>query len=223
MNGPTLRIGLFGGSFDPVHTGHLLLARDAVEELGLDRLLLVPAGINPHRLDAGPRAPGAARLAMLRAAIEGEPRLEADPLELERPGPSYSIDTVETLQSRWPDAEIFLVLGEDNLPKLPEWHRFGELCQKVRFVCFGRRFEGELPPGLPPVHRLARRVDISSTEIRTRIAKRLPIRYLVPEAVHRFIVQHGLYLEKENPNEAQNENRTGSPSVPAPDTEKPLG
>jgi nicotinate-nucleotide adenylyltransferase len=189
----TLRLGLFGGSFDPVHTGHLLMARDAVEELSLDRLLLVPAAVNPHRLDAGPRVAGADRLAMLRAATADEPRLEVDALELERSGPSYSIDTVETLQARWPGAEIFLLLGEDNLPKLPEWHRYADLCHKVRFVCFGRRFEGALPPDLPPMHRLARRVDISSTEIRTRIAKRLPIRYLVPDAVYRFIVEHGLY------------------------------
>ncbi len=194
MSKPPPRIGLFGGSFDPVHVGHLLMARDALEELALDRLLLVPAGVNPHRLDAAPRAPAWARLEMLRAAVADDPALEVDPLELEREGPSYSIDTVETLQSRWPGSEIFLLLGEDNLPKLPAWHRFDELCHRVHFVCFGRRFEGALPGNLPPLHRLARRIDISSTEVRARIAERLPIRYLVPEAVHRLIYTHGLYL-----------------------------
>lgn len=194
MNKPPPRIGLFGGSFDPVHIGHLVMARDALEELRLDRLLLVPAGVNPHRQDAAPRASGVIRLEMLRAAVADDPALEVDPLELERNGPSFSIDTVEVLQSRWPGSEIFLLLGEDNLPKLPTWHRYEALCHRVRFVCFGRRFEGTLPGNLPPLHRLARRVDISSTEIRARIAKGLPIRYLVPEAVHRIILTHGLYL-----------------------------
>lgn len=194
MSKPPLRIGLFGGSFDPVHLGHLLMARDALEELTLDRLLFVPAGVNPHRRDAAPRAPGWARLEMLRAAVADDPALEVDPLELERGGPSYSIDTVEALQDRWPGSRIFLLLGEDNLPKLPTWHRYKDLCDRVHFVCFGRRFEGTLPGSLPPLHRLVRRVDISSTEIRARIANRLPIRYLVPEAVHRLILTHGLYL-----------------------------
>jgi nicotinate-nucleotide adenylyltransferase len=199
MNTPAPRLGIFGGSFDPVHLGHLLLARDAVEELGLERLILIPAAVNPHRMDAAPRAPGWARWEMLRLATLGESSLEVDPLELEREGPSYSIDTVEALQRRWPGREFFLLIGEDNLAKLPAWHRFAELGARVRFVCFGRRFEGNPPSELPPLHRLQRRVDISSTEIRARIAKRLPIRYLVPEAVRHFIETHGLYLPHDTP------------------------
>lgn len=204
MESPILRIGLFGGSFDPVHTGHLILARDALEQLRLDRVLLVPAAINPHRLDAGPRAPAAARLAMLRAATEAEPGMEVDAQEIEREGPSYTIDTVEALRQRWPHCRLFLILGEDNLPKLPAWHRFEDLCNCVEFVCFGRRLQAPPPPGLPPLHRLERRLDLSSTEIRARIAKRLPIRYLVPEPVRLFIASHGLYTPPASPSAPPN-------------------
>ncbi len=199
MNPPRPRIGLFGGSFDPVHIGHLLMARDALEQLHLERLIFVPASVNPHRTHATPRAPASARLEMVRLAISDEPRFEADSLELDREGPSYSIDTVECLQRRWPASEIFLLIGEDNLQKLSTWHRYDQLCQKVRFVCFGRTHPGGPPDTLPPIHRLQRRIDISSTEIRVRIAKQLPIRYLVPEPVCRFIDTHGLYLQTETP------------------------
>ncbi|MEI6873306.1 MAG: nicotinate (nicotinamide) nucleotide adenylyltransferase [Verrucomicrobiota bacterium] len=191
-----MRIAIFGGSFDPVHHGHLLLARDAVEQLHLDKLVFVPAGINPHKLQNAPKAEGRLRLEMLRAAISGEAgcaAFDVDALELERLGPSYTSDTVEAFEARWPDAKIFLLLGEDNLVNLHTWHRVEWLRERVELVCFGR--ETIVPESVTPekhIH-LQRRIDISSTEIRLRIAAGRSIGYLVPEAVRTLIQRHALY------------------------------
>ena len=190
-----MRVALFGGSFDPVHHGHLLIAQDAVEQLGLDRLVFLPAGINPHKLQQAPVASPGQRLRMLEAAIAGVARLECDPLELERSGPSYTVDTVETYKSRWPQARLFLLLGEDNLAKLHTWHRIERLRELVEFVYFVRAL-GAGAASSPQDHlRLERRIDISSTEIRQRIARGLPIHYLVPESVRALIQSNALYQQ----------------------------
>ena len=196
------RIGLFGGSFDPVHHGHLLLAQDAVEQLRLDRLFFIPAAINPHKLDAAPQASPRLRLEMLREATRMQPLFSIDTLELEREGPSFTIDTVDAFRSRFAGARIFLLLGEDNLPKLHSWHQFERLRQLVSFVSFGRRAhapEAAAPAVAPDkdlrLERLVRKIDISSTEIRARVAKGLPIQYLVPESVRLLIQSHALYIQ----------------------------
>ena len=196
------RIGLFGGSFDPVHHGHLLLAQDALEQLRLDRLFFIPAAINPHKLDAAPQASPRLRLEMLREATRMQPLFSIDTLELEREGPSFTIDTVNAFRSRFAGAQIFLLLGEDNLPKLHSWHQFERLRQLVSFVSFGRRAhapEAAAPAAAPDkdlrLERLVRKIDISSTEIRARVAKGLPIQYLVPESVRLLIQSHALYIQ----------------------------
>jgi nicotinate-nucleotide adenylyltransferase len=190
-----MRIALFGGSFDPVHHGHLLLAQDAVEQLGLDRLVFIPAGVNPHKLQYAPAASALQRLHMLEAATAGVEHFYCDPLELERDGPSYTVDTVEAYKARWPRARLFLLLGEDNLAKLHTWHRIERLREWVEFVCFGRALEKDAP-ACPQEHlRLERRIDISSTEIRQRIARGLPIHYLVPESVRALIQSNALYQQ----------------------------
>ena len=188
-----MRIALFGGSFDPVHHGHLLLAQDAVEQLQLDRLVFVPAGVNPHKLQGAPRAGGRERLELLRAAISGVSAFEVDALELEREGPSYTADTVEAFLARWPGAKIFLLLGEDNLINLHTWHRVEWLRESVEFVCFGRQTPTQESVAAEKCIRLERRVDISSTEVRLRIAAGQSIRYLVPEAVRALIHHHVFY------------------------------
>lgn len=188
-----MRIALFGGSFDPVHHGHLLLAQDALEQLQLDRVIFIPAGVNPHKLHAAPKAEPLHRLRMLQAAVAGEDRLEVDPVELQREGPSYTVDTAEAMQERWPEARLFMLLGEDNLQKLHTWHRIERLNQLVEFVCFGRSTEEPGPQKTAAMLHLSRRVDISSTEIRQRIAAGLSIRYLVPESVRAFIYAHAIY------------------------------
>ncbi len=192
----TSSIGIYGGTFDPVHHGHLILARDAVELLGLDRLLFVPAAISPHKLAASPDADGAHRLAMLRAAIAGEERFAVDPCELERPGPSYTVDTLLDLRRRLPPGTaLFYLIGEDNVPKLDTWHRAAELRALATFVVF-RRTDRPAPghaaaaAGFPV---LERRVDLSATEIRNRVAAGRSIRYFIPESVAAIIDRERLY------------------------------
>ena len=184
------KIGVFGGTFDPIHHGHLILARDAVETLQIDRVIFIPAAISPHKLDREPTSP-AIRLEMLRAAIEGEPAFSADAMELERPSPSYAVDSVEALRQRHPGAEFFFLIGEDNVARLPTWHRFPELSKIAQFVVLDRS-------GLNTAHpypAVRRHLDISATDIRKRVASGQSIRYLVPPAVEKIIRERQLYLE----------------------------
>ena len=183
-----MRIGIYGGTFNPVHHGHLILARQALEEFKLDRLIFVPAAESPFKIQ-NHTAPADDRLAMLQSAIAGEDRFAVDPLEIERGGVSYSIDTVKIFRSRDPKAELFFLVGEDNADRLTEWHRFEELKKLVCFVVLSRS-EGFESSEYPVVQR---RIEISSTEIRNRVAKQESITYLVPESVKHYIEQHQLY------------------------------
>lgn len=183
-----MRIGIYGGTFDPVHHGHLILACQALEEFKLDRLVFVPAAESPFKIH-NHTAPATDRLAMLQLAIKGEDRFEVDPVEIERGGVSYSIDTVKMFRSRDPEAELFFLVGEDNAYRLTEWHRFEELKKMVGFVVLSRS-EDFQSPEYPVVQR---RIEISSTEIRNRVANGESITYLVPESVKRYIEQHQLY------------------------------
>jgi nicotinate-nucleotide adenylyltransferase len=182
-----MKIGLYGGTFDPIHHGHLIVARDAVEQLGLDWLLFIPNSISPHK-DRHP-APPAVRLQMVEAAIAREPRFRVDASELERGGISFTIDTIVEMKTRHPDAELYYLIGEDNVPELPTWRRIDELTHLVQFVVLSRGAPEEVHPWL----KVGRRIDISATDIRARIAKGLPVRYLVPEAVENIIEAHQLY------------------------------
>ena len=185
------KIAIYGGTFDPVHDAHLILAREAIETLGLDKVILVPAAISPLK-KAGPLASGELRLAMLQAAIKGEPKFEVNECELLRAPPSYTIDTVEEIRRCERDAAIFCLIGEDNVEQLPRWHRFAALEKMVRFVVLDR--SGKQPSH--SYHLIHRRIDISATEIRRRVAQHLSIRYLVPESVERIIQREKLYREQ---------------------------
>jgi nicotinate-nucleotide adenylyltransferase len=188
-----MKVGLFGGTFDPVHHGHLILARDCVELLELDRLVFIPNTLSPHK-EARLSAPGSLRLEMLRAAIQGEQRFEVDDLELRRGGPSYAIETVEEYHRRNPGAELYYLVGEDNLPLLNTWRRYEDLMRRVKFVTLSRRDRGDNPADHPfPVVR--RNIEISATEIRMRIAKGESVRYLVPDEVLEVIGRENLYKE----------------------------
>ena len=185
------KIAIYGGTFDPVHHAHLILAREAIETLDLDRVILVPAAISPLK-KAAPVASGELRLAMLRAAIKGDPKFEVNECELLRPPPSYTIDTVEKICRCECDASIYCLIGEDNVGQLPQWHRFGELENMVRFVVLDR--SGKQPShSYPLIHR---RIDISATEIRRRVAQNESIRYLVPDSVDEIIQREKLYREQ---------------------------
>jgi len=183
------KIGIYGGTFDPIHHGHLILAREAREKLGLDRLIFVPARNAPHK--QAPLASAEMRLSMLQAALEGETGLEVDHCELRRPPPSYTIDTVEQFAARSPDAELFYLVGEDNLSGLPGWREFDRLQKLVRFVVLDR--SGAEPAHDYPV--VARKIDISATDIRKRVASGRSIRYLVPQNVEEIIRRNHLYRE----------------------------
>jgi len=185
------KIAIYGGTFDPVHHAHLILAREAIETLDLDKVILVPAAISPLK-KAAPVASGEVRLAMLRAAIKGEPEFEMDECELLRPPPSYTIDTVEEIRRRECDAALYCLIGKDNMEQLPRWHRFTELEKMVRFIVLDRS-------GKQPTHSyqlIHRRIDISATDIRRRVAQNESIHYLVPESVEEIIQRKKLYREQ---------------------------
>ena len=185
------KIGIYGGTFDPIHHGHLILSRQACEELELDQLLFVPAALSPFK-EHSPHASGELRLSMLRAAIAGQEDFIADDCELKRPPPSYSIDTVLQIREREPDAELFWLIGADNAKDLPKWRRFDELNRLVRFVILDRGRAKRTPQVYPVVQR---NIDIAATEIRNRVASGRSIRYLVPRAVEEIIFLENLYRE----------------------------
>ncbi len=183
------KIGLFGGSFDPIHHGHLILARDAMESLGLDRVIFIPVNVSPHKLSHPPVA-ARLRCEMVAAAIAGEPRFSIDACEAEREGPSFAVDTLRLMLGRFPQAEFFYFIGEDNVSALHTWREIDEFKKLASFVVLAR---GNLEPaeGFPVI---SRNIDISSTDIRNRIARGLSVRYLLPDAVCAILTRHQLYL-----------------------------
>jgi nicotinate-nucleotide adenylyltransferase len=183
------KIGIYGGTFDPIHHGHLILAREALEILGLEKVIFIPAAVSP--LKESPAALAEIRLSMLQAAVEGETGFTVDDCELLRPPPSYAIDTVEEIRKRESNAEIVYLIGEDNIVTLPRWHRVKELQKLVRFVVLERT-------GLETTHGyevVRRKIDISATDIRKRVASGRSIRYLVPVEVENIIRRENLYRE----------------------------
>ena len=193
-----LRLGLYGGSFDPVHRGHLLVAHAALEELALDRLHLIPATQSPFKPESHP-AHASLRLRMLRLAFAGLPRVEVDPREIQRGGVSYSIDTVREFLSEFPGAELFWLIGADHVPALPRWREAEQLAQWVEFVVIPRPGTDARCHPLPAPFRLRHLrgfpLALSSSEIRTRVRDNLPIRHLVPAAVDELIASELLYRD----------------------------
>ena len=187
-----MKIGLYGGTFDPIHHGHLLLARTARETFELDRIVFIPAAISPHKLGEHPTS-AAIRWEIIQAALAGEEGFASDDLELHRTGPSYTFDTASAYRERFPDAELFYFIGTDHLPALQTWYRIEELKNLVTFVVLDRGESNGTPlisHGFPNV---ARRIDISASDIRNRVANGLSIRYLVTPPVDELIRQHHLY------------------------------
>ncbi|MDQ3626762.1 MAG: nicotinate-nucleotide adenylyltransferase [Verrucomicrobiota bacterium] len=185
------RIGIYGGTFDPIHAAHLILAREALECLQLRRIVFVPAAISPHKLNQKP-TPAAVRLEMVQAATRDDADFAIDDRELRRPPPSFAIDTIEEFLREDPDLEIYYLVGSDNLPRLDTWHRFDELRKLVKFVVLNRGTTGVTESTFTTIRR---QIDISATEIRNRVATGRSIRYLVPPAVEEIIRCHKLYQE----------------------------
>jgi nicotinate-nucleotide adenylyltransferase len=190
------RLGLFGGTFDPPHNAHLALACAALDAFQLDALHWIPAG-QPWQ-KARTITDADHREAMVRAAIDGEARFVLNRIELDRAGPSFTLDTVRALRSRHEKAELFLIIGADQYAGLHTWRDWQDLLGLVTLAVANR--PGPMPPADAEVLRTLHRVvplpmlDISATDIRARVARALPIDSLVPPAVARYISQHGLYL-----------------------------
>ncbi|MDP9246125.1 MAG: nicotinate-nucleotide adenylyltransferase [Chloroflexota bacterium] len=184
-----MRIGVFGGTFDPVHVGHLAIAHAALESLPLDRVLFVPARRSPLK-ERGPVATEADRLAMLELAVAGEPRFAVSRAELDREGPSYTVDTLQGLAGA--DA-LFLILGSDAIADLPRWKDPERIAELATLVVADRPGAPERIGDAPIVTFDAPRLDISSRELRARAARGLSLRYLVPDPAWKHIEARGLY------------------------------
>jgi nicotinate-nucleotide adenylyltransferase len=190
-----MKLGLFGGSFDPVHVGHLLVAQAASEELGLDRLFFIPAAQSPFKHESTP-APASVRLQWLRLALAGKTNCEIDEQEIRRGGVSYTIETVRAYAKRFPKAELFYLIGADNAATLPAWREANELARLAQFVVtprpgktpvsFPAPFRGQTLNGFP--------LAVSSSQIRARVKMGLPIETLVPPSVAEAIRNAKLYV-----------------------------
>jgi nicotinate-nucleotide adenylyltransferase len=189
------KIGLYGGSFDPVHLGHLLVAQAALEEVGLERLFFIPAAQSPFKPGTTP-TPAAERLRLLRLALAGQTRCEIDNQEIERGGVSYTIDTVRDYVRRFPQARLSYLIGADHAPSLAQWREAAELARLVEFVAIPRPgqpeasfltpFRGRTLKGFP--------LGVSASEIRARVKAGLPVEHLVAPAVAEAIRNYHLYL-----------------------------
>lgn len=189
------RIGIYGGSFDPVHLGHLLVAQAAREEVGLERLFLVPAAQSPFKQDAAPLS-GAVRAQLLRIALAGQSWCEVDPQELEREGVSYTVETVRGYASRFPGVALHYLIGADNVTALPKWRAAEELAELVQFVVIPRpgQAEARLPEPFRGQTLRGWPLGVSSSDIRSRVRAGKPIDHLVPGAVAEAIRNNRLYL-----------------------------
>lgn len=189
------RIGIFGGSFDPVHLGHHLVAQAAREELQLDRVFFVPAAQSPFK-PGRQLAPAKARAALLRLALAGKTWAEVDTQEIDRGGISYSIDTVTNFRSRFPDGEFFYLIGADHVTQLPKWRHSGELARMTTFVVTPR--PGEAPASPPAGFKVqwlkGFPVSISASEIRARVKAGLTVEPLTGPVVAEAIRNNGLYF-----------------------------
>ncbi len=196
--------GILGGTFDPIHKGHLIVAEEVRTRLELDEILFVPAG-QPWLKEDRSISPAVHRVEMIRLAISPNPRFKLSTLEVDRPGPSYSVDTIDALRNQLgAEARLFFLLGSDALSELPQWKESSRLIQMCHLVAFSRPGYTSPPlrsleltiPGISGRVTLIEvpQIDISSTQIRSRVAQGLSIGDLVPEAVERYIQEHGLYL-----------------------------
>jgi nicotinate-nucleotide adenylyltransferase len=198
-----MRLGLFGGTFDPIHIGHLILAEQCREACGLDRVWFVVAGAPPHK--QGDRTPLAHRLEMVRLAIAGHQAFEVSDLEARRPGPHYSVDTLKAVHRDRPGDELFFLIGADSLVDLPTWRDPAGIARLATIVVVNRPGMEEvdpaaladLGPGSKPLQSVTiPPIGIASKDLRRRLAEGKSIRYMVPRGVEAYIEAQGLYRDK---------------------------
>lgn len=188
-----MRIGVLGGSFNPPHVGHLILASDACEALGLDKLVIVPAAANPLKGENAEGASPADRLRMARESFAGDARFEVTAMEIDRGGLSYTVDTLEAVAVDYPGAELVLLVGMDAFRSLDRWKNPERIRELASIAVLARGDEASaLPSGVQAV--TTRRIDVSSTEIRARLAEGRSIKGFVAESVERFISAAKLYV-----------------------------
>jgi len=189
-----VRIGLLGGSYDPPHTGHLLVGGDAFDALDLQRLVWIPTAVQPLK-QLQPATPAAHRLAMVRLVTDGDARFDVDSIEIDRGGLSYTVDTLTTLAARWPAAKLFWLVGADVAKTFPKWRQPDRIAELSRIVVMRRNGDetdvSMMPRGTEVVE--TRRIDVSSTEIRDRVREGKSIRGFAPDAVAEYIAAHRLY------------------------------
>lgn len=195
-----MRIGVYGGTFDPIHLGHLILAEAAREACGLDRVWFVVAGAPPHK-PLG-RTDAAHRLEMVRLAVAGHPRFEVSDRETRRPGPHFSVETLAGIRAEHPADDLFFLIGGDSLVDLPQWREPGRILGLATLVVANRAGFDPAPPNIapdlehPPLpirHVAIPPIGVASSDLRRRLAEGRSIRYQVPRAVEAYIAAHGLY------------------------------
>lgn len=192
------RVGLFGGSFNPPHVAHLAVAEAARDQVGLDRVLWVPAATAPHK-QGRPITEAHHRLAMTRLAVAGNAAFEVSPVEIERGGVSYTVDTVRAVQAEHPETELYLILGGDSLAQFASWREPEEILRRASLIVYprpGADLAGVDPSVMARATVLDRPLlDPSSTTLRRLLRAERSVRYLVPDAVLAYIAEHGLYSE----------------------------
>jgi nicotinate-nucleotide adenylyltransferase len=192
-----MKVGIFGGTFDPIHFGHLLLAEQAREAASLHEIWFIPAGEPPHK-QGKPVTPAMERKKMVELAIEGHPQFKVNPIELMRSGPSYTVDTIMELKKQNPHVEFFLLVGADMVKNLPKWYKIKEIIQNVQVIGLGRPgFDHDALPEYIEERLMwipdAVETNISSSIIRERLMLNRSARYLVPDSVYKYIKEQGLY------------------------------
>ena len=199
-------MGIFGGTFDPVHCGHLILAEQCREQCRLDQILFVPAGQPPHKRSVE-ISPGPARAEMIEFATAGCPEFKVDRMEINRSGPSYTVDTLKALQSEDAERQLFLIIGADSLRDLPDWRAPDQIAELATILAVNRG-DRPLPDSRQLAELLGKRIaarvslatmpgiDISATDIRRRVRSGHSIRFLTPRAVEAYISEHKLYTSK---------------------------
>lgn len=214
-----MRLGLYGGTFDPVHLGHLLLAESCREQMQLDEVWFIPTGTPPHKVGVE-IAPPKARREMLELALAGLPQFHVSRIEIDRPGPHYTVDTLRLIRAERPDDELFVLIGADSLHELHTWREPDEIASLARIVAVNRGLDAGVPAGFNGRFQLASGatiqvehatmppIGISATDLRRRVAAERSIRFQTPRAVEQYIRAHRLYR-----NSPSAENRPNAPSA----------
>ena len=199
-----MRVGVFGGTFDPIHIGHLVAAEETRVQLSLERVVFVPAGLPPHKL-ANHISPVEHRLAMVQLAIASNPYFTVSRVDIDRFGPCYTVDTMELLRDEWgPGTELYFIMGSDSLADILTWHKPERLIRLCRLAVVKRPgYEVDIEeldrllPGIASRVRFINSplIDVASCDIRRRVREGLSIKYQVPEVVEKYIYEHGLYCK----------------------------